>query len=205
MARQTREGGRFHEELRAGAEPAEVFRDGRLIDSLKKAVAERALDTEMAAHLLCNRFRQQAHGSVGQRGAVRTVMVRAPFRSEGKRRRGCCAWARVAEFVGTAPYRNSPPNAEVSPNDGTLGMPRGRPGWKQARWWPSEVRARGAQSIAGYRMHAWQTAQEARESKRFRSVRAAARMGLVILLYRLLSVRGAGQVDLGSRRAGSVG
>ena len=55
MARQTREGRRFHEELLdellGGADPAEVFRDGGLIDDLKKAVAERALDAEMDAHL----------------------------------------------------------------------------------------------------------------------------------------------------------
>ena len=56
MARQTREGRRFREELLdellAGADPAEVFRDGGLIDDLKKAVAERALDAEMGAHLV---------------------------------------------------------------------------------------------------------------------------------------------------------
>ena len=55
MARQTQEGRRFRDELLdellAGAEPAEVFRDGGLIDELKKAVAERALDAEMDAHL----------------------------------------------------------------------------------------------------------------------------------------------------------
>ena len=55
MARQTQEGRRFREELLdellAGADPAEVFRDGGLIDDLKKAVAERALDAEMDAHL----------------------------------------------------------------------------------------------------------------------------------------------------------
>ena len=33
----------------AGADPAEVFADGGLPDDLKKAVAERALDTEMEA------------------------------------------------------------------------------------------------------------------------------------------------------------
>ena len=55
MARQTQEGRRFREELLdellAGADPAEVFRDGGLIEDLKKAVAERALDAEMDAHL----------------------------------------------------------------------------------------------------------------------------------------------------------
>ena len=55
MARETREGGRISEalldELLAGQDPAEVFRDGSLIDDLKKAVAERALDAEMDAHL----------------------------------------------------------------------------------------------------------------------------------------------------------
>ena len=55
MARQTQEGRRFREELLdellAGTDPAEVFRDGGLIDVLKKAVAERALDAEMDAHL----------------------------------------------------------------------------------------------------------------------------------------------------------
>ena len=55
MARETREGGRISEalldELLAGQDPAAVFRDGSLIDDLKKAVAERALDAEMDAHL----------------------------------------------------------------------------------------------------------------------------------------------------------
>ena len=51
MARQTREGRRISDELLAGDDPAEVFRSGRLIDDLKKAVTERALDVEMDAHL----------------------------------------------------------------------------------------------------------------------------------------------------------
>ena len=55
MARQTREGRRLSDELLdellAGQDPSEVFRDGSLIDDLKKAVAERALDAEMEAHL----------------------------------------------------------------------------------------------------------------------------------------------------------
>ena len=55
MARQTREGRRISDELLdellAGDDPAEVFRSGSLIDDLKKAVAERALDAEMDAHL----------------------------------------------------------------------------------------------------------------------------------------------------------
>ena len=55
MARQTREGRRISEalldELLAGQDPSEVFRDGSLIDDLKKAVAEHALDAEMVAHL----------------------------------------------------------------------------------------------------------------------------------------------------------
>ena len=55
MARQTREGRRIHDELLdellAGDNPAEVFRSGRLVDALKKAVAERALDAERDAHL----------------------------------------------------------------------------------------------------------------------------------------------------------
>ena len=55
MARQTREGRRISDEmldeLLAGDDPAEVFRSGRLVDDLKKAVAERALDAEMDAHL----------------------------------------------------------------------------------------------------------------------------------------------------------
>ena len=54
MARQTREGRRISDELLdellAGDDPAEVFRSGTLIDDLKKAVAERALDAEMDAH-----------------------------------------------------------------------------------------------------------------------------------------------------------
>ncbi len=55
MARQTREWRRISDELLdellAGDDPAEVFRNGILIDDLKKAVAERALDAEMDAHL----------------------------------------------------------------------------------------------------------------------------------------------------------
>ena len=39
------------DELPAGQDAAEVFRSGTLIDDLKKAVAERALDAEMDAHL----------------------------------------------------------------------------------------------------------------------------------------------------------
>ena len=42
MARQTREG--LPNELLAGADPAELFRDDGLIDDLKKAVAEGAHD-----------------------------------------------------------------------------------------------------------------------------------------------------------------
>ena len=48
MARETRETRRISEalldELLAGQDPAVVFRDGTLIDDLKKAVAERALE-----------------------------------------------------------------------------------------------------------------------------------------------------------------
>ena len=59
MARETREGRRISEalldELLAGEDPARVFRDGGLIDDLKKAVAERALDAEMEAHLEAER------------------------------------------------------------------------------------------------------------------------------------------------------
>lgn len=55
MARRTREARRFRDELLdellAGADPAQVFTDGGLLDDLKKAVAERALDAEMDAHL----------------------------------------------------------------------------------------------------------------------------------------------------------
>ena len=55
MAKETRAGRRISEalldELLAGQDPAQVFRDGSLIDDLKKAVAERALDAEMDAHL----------------------------------------------------------------------------------------------------------------------------------------------------------
>ena len=53
MARETREGGRLSEalldELLAGQDPPEVFRYGSLIDDLKKAVAERALDGDGCA------------------------------------------------------------------------------------------------------------------------------------------------------------
>ena len=55
MARRTREVRRFRDELLdellAGADPAEVFADGGMLDDLKRAVAERALDAEMEAHL----------------------------------------------------------------------------------------------------------------------------------------------------------
>ena len=55
MARRTREVRRLRDELLdellAGADPAEVFADGGVLDALKKAVAERALDAEMDAHL----------------------------------------------------------------------------------------------------------------------------------------------------------
>ena len=55
MADRTRERKKISDEvldeLLAGQEAAEVFRSGTLIDDLKKAVAERALDAEMEAHL----------------------------------------------------------------------------------------------------------------------------------------------------------
>ena len=55
MARRAREVRRFRDELLdellAGADPAEVFADGGVLDDLKKAVAERALDAEMDVHL----------------------------------------------------------------------------------------------------------------------------------------------------------
>ena len=55
MARQARDVRRFRDELLdellAGANPAEVFADGGVLDDLKKAVAERALDAKMDAHL----------------------------------------------------------------------------------------------------------------------------------------------------------
>ncbi len=54
MADQTRGrkiGDEVLDELLAGQDPAEAFRSGTLIDDLKKAVAERALDAEMEAHL----------------------------------------------------------------------------------------------------------------------------------------------------------
>ena len=55
MATRTPRKGRISEELLdellAGQDAAEVFRSGELIDDLKKAVAERALDAGMDAHL----------------------------------------------------------------------------------------------------------------------------------------------------------
>ncbi len=54
MADQTRGrkiGDEVLDELLAGQDAAEAFRSGTLIDDLKKAVAERALDPEMEAHL----------------------------------------------------------------------------------------------------------------------------------------------------------
>ncbi len=44
-------GSELLDRLLGGRDPAEVFRSGALIDELKKAVAERALDAEMDAHL----------------------------------------------------------------------------------------------------------------------------------------------------------
>ena len=65
MARQTREGRRISDslldELLGDQDTAEVFRDGTLIDDLKKAVAERALDAEMDTHL--ERECEQASGN----------------------------------------------------------------------------------------------------------------------------------------------
>ena len=61
MARRTREARRFRDELLdellAGADPAQVFTDGGVLDDLKKAFAERALDAEMDAHLEGERSR----------------------------------------------------------------------------------------------------------------------------------------------------
>ncbi len=55
MATRTPRKGRISEEqldeLLAGQDAAEVFRGGELIDDLRKAVAERALDAEMDVHL----------------------------------------------------------------------------------------------------------------------------------------------------------
>ena len=55
MARERQEGRRISDalldELLAGEDPAQVFREGTPIADLKKAVAERALDAEMDAHL----------------------------------------------------------------------------------------------------------------------------------------------------------
>ena len=55
MADQTRRKSKISDELLdellAGQDAAEVFRSGALVDDLKKAVAERALDAEMEAHL----------------------------------------------------------------------------------------------------------------------------------------------------------
>lgn len=51
-ARQTSEGRRFREvlqdDLLFGVDPAEVFLDSCMIDELKKAVAERALEAHLA-------------------------------------------------------------------------------------------------------------------------------------------------------------
>ena len=96
MARHTREGRRIRDELLdellAGDDPAEVFRSGRLVDALKKAVAERALDAEMDAHLehesASGNHRKRAQpqagadrrgcdgagGAAGPRGALRAAV-----------------------------------------------------------------------------------------------------------------------------------
>ena len=63
MATRTPRKGRISDELLdrllAGQDPAEAFRSGELIDDLKKAVAKRALDAEMEAHL----EREEEHSS----------------------------------------------------------------------------------------------------------------------------------------------
>lgn len=51
MATRTSGKGRISDELLAGQDAAEVFRSVELVEELKKAVAERALDAEMDAHL----------------------------------------------------------------------------------------------------------------------------------------------------------
>ena len=51
MARRAKEKGRISDELLAGEDPAEAFRNGELLSEMKKAVAERALNAEMDHHL----------------------------------------------------------------------------------------------------------------------------------------------------------
>ncbi len=52
MAKQTAHiSDKLLDELLGGEDPRDVFRSGKLIEGLKKAVAERALKAEMKAHL----------------------------------------------------------------------------------------------------------------------------------------------------------
>ena len=55
MARRAKEKGRISDELLdellAGEDPAEAFRNGELLSEMRKAVAERALNAEMDHHL----------------------------------------------------------------------------------------------------------------------------------------------------------
>ena len=82
MARRTREVRRFRDELLdellAGADPAQVFADGGLLDDLKKAVAERALDAEMDAHL------EGERSGGNHRNGHNRKREGAPSRSQGR-------------------------------------------------------------------------------------------------------------------------
>ena len=61
MARRAKEKGRISDELLAGEDPAEAFRNGELLSEMKKAVAERALNAEMDHHLSQEPARQSGN------------------------------------------------------------------------------------------------------------------------------------------------
>ena len=61
------------DELLAGQDPGEVFRDGKLIDDLKKAVAERALDA--AAWLPGTTGGARPTTTTGERTGVSRIML----------------------------------------------------------------------------------------------------------------------------------
>ena len=75
------------DELLPRQDAADVFRSGTLIDDLKKAVAECALDAEMEAHLEREGGEDAGnHGNPADRGCA--VLVRGDDRAEGARSAG---------------------------------------------------------------------------------------------------------------------
>ena len=68
------------DELLAGEDPAEAFRNGDLLAEMRKAVAERALNAEMAVHL-----DREPERESGNHGSVR-ISVCGGHTSEGRSR-----------------------------------------------------------------------------------------------------------------------